>query len=259
MLLCIRGFCCRIAVFKFRIKVCENSLYILSGVTIFSLIPKQEHADVWPFELNKWEHPIGLCAQSTFCVLCITFKATVLQFFLHSQIGFALMVTDVKRETTSPEIGSVSRQEVIRVRGWPIPCFRLSGTDCVWCTHSDPRKRSETLVSMNRLTPLHPHLTYLWWCISGISCSLSEWVDWIDMFSVHDPFHTRGTNLRSQTEKPFRVLVPYFAVNVFTDHSLRSSSQKCTVAEVSLSELGPGQAPFRRTLLSEKVFEFHLL
>lgn len=57
------------------------------------------------------------------------------------------------------------------------------------------RKRSETLVSMNRLTPAFPspllpstHITYLWWCISGISCSLSEWADWIDVVSLHDPF-----------------------------------------------------------------------
>lgn len=63
------------------------------------------------------------------------------------------------------------------------------------CTWSDPRKRSETLVSMNRLTPAFPspllpstHITYLWWCISGISCSLSEWADWIDVVSLHDPF-----------------------------------------------------------------------
>lgn len=32
----------------------------------------------------------------------------------------------------------------------------ISSTSTVLCTWSDPRKRSETLVSMNRLTPPHP-------------------------------------------------------------------------------------------------------
>ena len=75
----------------------------------------------------------------------------------------------------------------------------ISCTNSVWSARSDPRKRSETLVSMNPLPPTTTSTatTYLWWCISGISCSLSEWADWIDVFSLHDPFHTRRTNLCS--------------------------------------------------------------
>lgn len=59
------------------------------------------------------------------------------------------------------------------------------------CTWSHPRKRSPSLVSMNRLTPfLASTPIYLCWCISRISCPLSEWADWIDVFPLHEPFHT---------------------------------------------------------------------
>lgn len=77
----------------------------------------------------------------------------------------------------------------------------ISCTNSVSRARSDPMKRSETLVSMNPPSPPTTTTTtataYLWWCISGISCSLSEWADWIDVFSLHDPFHTRRTNLCS--------------------------------------------------------------
>lgn len=93
---------------------------------------------------------------------------------------------------------------------WPIPLLRpvslaqwYQPGGPIW---SDPRKRSETLVSMNGTTcpplPSPPplfSLTYLWWCISGISCSLSEWSDWIDMFSLHNPFHAGEADLCSHT------------------------------------------------------------
>lgn len=170
----------------------------------------------------------------------ISFKASVSQLFSLSQIHFALKATDVKREAMSTEIWSVWV--------WPIPCFRLTAVpNSVLCTWSDPRKRSETLVSMNRLT--HPALTYLWWCISGISCSQSECTNWIDVFSTWFFPHNKDKALLSNSiEKCFYFLVAYWALNIFTACSLLLRCE----AEVNQSELGSGQAPFSRTLLSEK-------
>lgn len=145
---------------------------------------------------------------------------------------------------------SVRRHRVSDLSVW------ISRTSSVLCTWSDPRKRSETLVSMNRLNPppffFSTPPTYLWCCISGISCSLSEWADWIDMFSLHDPFHT-NTHLCSQTalRGPFSPLVAYFALNVFTETC--NLLLRC-VAEVNQSELGSGlpPSPFNHTLLLKK-------
>lgn len=113
----------------------------------------------------------------------------------------------------------------------------LSSTNSVSCTQSDPRKRSETLVSMNRLTPPPPPPTYLWWCISGISCSLSEWADWIGVFPLHDPFHTGGTN---GAKKSFHFLVAHISLNVFTDCNFLL---RCAAEIYQPIILGWGQGP----------------
>lgn len=100
---------------------------------------------------------------------------------------------------------------------------------------------------MNRLT--HPTLTYLWWCISGISCSLSECTDWIDVFSTWSFPHNKDKAVLSNSiEKCFYFLVAYWSLTVFTACSLLLRCE----AEVNQSELGSGQAPFSHTLLSEK-------
>lgn len=129
--------------------------------------------------------------------------SSFLCFFFFCTVKLTLPSQQQMQNARSPGIRSVSGREATQIyTSVTHPVFedssaRLSGTNCGWCTRSDPRKRSETLVSTNRLTLLHPHLPYLWWCISRINCSLSEWADWIDMFCVNDPFYTGGTNLCS--------------------------------------------------------------
>lgn len=93
-------------------------------------------------------------------------KAAVLQLF-------SLCIkkaTDAKCEATSRNLTSAS-----------VTLFKMISLAQHVVETSD--SKSENLVPMNRLPPPHP-----WWCISGISCSLSEGADWIDVFSLHDPF-----------------------------------------------------------------------
>lgn len=101
-----------------------------------------------------------------FCVFFFfttrAFKATVSQHFPQSQINFALKATDAKCEATSTEMRSVSRGSFYSGIAECDPSHAsdlsvwISSTNSVLCTWSDPRKRSATLVSMNRLTPPSP-------------------------------------------------------------------------------------------------------
>lgn len=91
-----------------------------------------------------------------------------------------------------------------------------------------------------------PPLTSLWGC-TGISCSLSEGVDWISVFFLRDPFPAAGTNLWNDTAG-----VPLFSPST-------SCSTVCWLflrceAAVNQSQRGKGQAPF----LIKNTFQFHV-
>lgn len=141
--------------------------------------------------------------------------------------------------------------------------YQFGGTDSVCvCTESDPRKKKWDPGFHEHIDPpplpsslpLSLLLTHLWQCNSRISCSLSKWADWIDVFPLHDPFHTEGTN---STEKSFHFLVAHFALNVFTDWAFTFCSD-VQLRSISQSVLGWGQAPFVHTLLfvSERTAQF---
>lgn len=97
----------------------------------------------------------------------------------------------------------------------------LRSTNSVSCIEwSDPRKKKwdpgfhEHIDPLPLPPPASLLPTHLWQCNSRISCSLSKWADWMDVFPLHDPFHTEGTN---RAEKSFHFVVAHFALNVFTD------------------------------------------
>lgn len=71
-----------------------------------------------------------------------------------------------------------------------------------------------------------PSCSHLCWRISRISCSLSEWADWIDVFSRHDPFTQLG-----QTSTPRHPLCKF-------SHSTRANFASAAVV------------PFKRPWLS---------
>lgn len=165
--------CCK----DLDLKCVKNPLfYVLSGFFFLPLVPERE-------------------------VLCrahgwIPFKATVLQLFSQSD-ELCIKRNRCKMWGWNPiSIKGRFACEPCRVSDLSV---WITGADRVLCTWSDHRKRNETLVSMNRLTPsllpATPLTTHLWWCIRGISCSLSEWADWIDVFSTWSFPHKKGKPL----------------------------------------------------------------
>lgn len=173
----------------------------------------------------------------------IPFKDAVSQLFSQNQSHFALKATDAKCVAASTEMWSVWV--------WPIPCFRLIGLDqqcqreCE-CTWSDPRKRSETPVSMNRLTPLPlptsggvlVGLAVL--CLSGLiglTCS---------------PYMILSTQ-QGQTSALRQLWEVLLFSTICSEciYSLQSSSQMWSWGQPIRARLRTGP-PFSNTLLSEK-------
>lgn len=123
----------------------------------------------------------------------------------------------------------------------PSPCFRLISLaqqhqQCVVHTVWSQEKKWDPGFH-EQIDPPPPPPTYLWWCISGISCSLSEWADWIGVFPLHDPFHTGGTN---GAKKSFHFLVAHISLNVFTDCNFLL---RCAAEIYQPIILGWGQGP----------------
>lgn len=130
----------------------------------------------------------------------IPYKATVLQLSVH-RVKWTLHQMQQMQNVRLRRLKSDQCQGELHTRA--VPCFRLISLDhqCqqrfVYMVWSQEKKWDPGF--HEQIDPLpppcYPLTTYLWWCISGISCSLSEWADRIDVFSTWSFPHKKGKPL----------------------------------------------------------------
>lgn len=171
----------------FRFKMCQNILYFMFYLFFFCfflpLIPEQEMLCRQRAELMGGSHIKPLSCSSVHRV-----KWTLHQMQQMQNVRLRRLKSD-------------QCQGELHMRA--VPCFRLISLDhqCqqrfVYMVWSQEKKWDPGF--HEQIDPLpppcYPLTTYLWWCISGISCSLSEWADRIDVFSTWSFPHKKGKPL----------------------------------------------------------------